>query len=100
MEFTNRVAVVTGGGSGIGRAVVAAMARRDVAAVALVDVNDAIHEVAAYAQRRCRPHGRDSVPGRHHRRGLSGLGLPRLKARLGVVSLVRAGRGHHRDDWR
>ncbi len=47
MEFTNRVAVVTGGGSGIGRAVVAAMARRDVAAVALVDVNDAIHEVAA-----------------------------------------------------
>src|SRR5262245_39113092 len=47
MDFTNRVAVVTGGGSGIGRAVAAAMARRDVAAVALVDVNDAIHEVAA-----------------------------------------------------
>ena len=46
MEFTNRVAVITGGGSGIGRAVAAAMARRDVAAVALVDVNDAIHEVA------------------------------------------------------
>lgn len=46
MEFTRRVAVITGGGSGIGRAVAAAMARRDVAAVALVDVNDAIHEVA------------------------------------------------------
>jgi 3-oxoacyl-[acyl-carrier protein] reductase len=47
MEFTNRVAVITGGGSGIGRAVAAAMARRDVAAVALVDVNESIHEVAA-----------------------------------------------------
>ncbi|HET9206502.1 MAG TPA: SDR family NAD(P)-dependent oxidoreductase, partial [Burkholderiaceae bacterium] len=47
MEFTNRVAIITGGGSGIGRAVAAAMARRDVAAVALVDVNDAIDQVAA-----------------------------------------------------
>jgi NAD(P)-dependent dehydrogenase (short-subunit alcohol dehydrogenase family) len=46
MEFTNRVAVITGGGSGIGRAVAAAMARRDVAAVALVDVNEAIADVA------------------------------------------------------
>jgi NAD(P)-dependent dehydrogenase (short-subunit alcohol dehydrogenase family) len=47
MEFTNRVAAITGGGSGIGRAVAAAMARRDVAAVALVDVNESIDEVAA-----------------------------------------------------
>jgi 3-oxoacyl-[acyl-carrier protein] reductase len=46
MEFSNRVAVITGGGSGIGRAVAAAMARRDVAAVALVDVNEAIQGVA------------------------------------------------------
>ena len=47
MDFTNRVAVITGGGSGIGRAVAATMARRDVAAVALVDVNDAIDQVAS-----------------------------------------------------
>ena len=46
MEFTNRVAVITGGGSGIGRAVAAAMARRDVAGVALVDVSEAIEDVA------------------------------------------------------
>ncbi len=46
MEFLNRVAVITGGGSGIGRAVAAAMGRRDVTAVALVDVNDAVVDVA------------------------------------------------------
>jgi len=46
MEFSKRVAVITGGGSGIGRAVAAAMARRDVAAVALVDVSEAIESVA------------------------------------------------------
>ena len=34
MDISNRVAVITGGGSGIGRAVAAAMARRGVAAVA------------------------------------------------------------------
>ena len=47
MDIANRVAVITGGGSGIGRAVAAAMARRDVAAVALVDMNEAVVDIAA-----------------------------------------------------
>ena len=47
MDISNRVAVITGGGSGIGRAVAAAMARRGVAAVALVDMSEAVEDVAA-----------------------------------------------------
>ena len=47
MDLSKRVAVITGGGSGIGRAVAASMARRGIAAVALVDVSEAIEDVAA-----------------------------------------------------
>ena len=47
MEFADKVAVITGAASGIGRAVAIAMARRDVRAVALVDMGDNIASVAA-----------------------------------------------------
>jgi NAD(P)-dependent dehydrogenase (short-subunit alcohol dehydrogenase family) len=47
MDFSGRVAVITGGGSGIGRAVAASMGRRGVAAVALVDVSEAVEDIAA-----------------------------------------------------
>jgi len=46
MDLSNRVAVVTGGGSGIGMAVASAMATKGVAAVALVDMSDGVAEVA------------------------------------------------------
>jgi NAD(P)-dependent dehydrogenase (short-subunit alcohol dehydrogenase family) len=47
MEISDRVALITGGASGIGRALAAAMARRGVKALALVDVNEAVEDVAA-----------------------------------------------------
>lgn len=47
MDLADKVAVITGGASGIGRAVAAAMARRGVKGLALVDMNDAVDEVAA-----------------------------------------------------
>ena len=47
MEFAEKIAVVTGAASGIGRAVAITMARRDVRAVALVDMGESIEGVAA-----------------------------------------------------
>ena len=47
MEFAGKVAVITGAASGIGRAVAMTMAQRDVRAMALVDMGEAIEEVAA-----------------------------------------------------
>jgi NAD(P)-dependent dehydrogenase (short-subunit alcohol dehydrogenase family) len=47
MDLNNRVAVITGGASGIGRAVAAAMSRRGVKGVALVDMSEAAEDVAA-----------------------------------------------------
>ncbi len=47
MDIKNNVAVITGGASGIGRAVAAAMARRGVSGVALVDMSETLDDVAA-----------------------------------------------------
>jgi NAD(P)-dependent dehydrogenase (short-subunit alcohol dehydrogenase family) len=47
MELNDRVAVITGGASGIGRAVAAALAKNGAAGVALVDMSETIEDVAA-----------------------------------------------------
>jgi NAD(P)-dependent dehydrogenase (short-subunit alcohol dehydrogenase family) len=47
MEFEGKVAVITGAASGIGRAVASEMASRDVRAMALVDMGEAVDAVAA-----------------------------------------------------
>src|SRR5690348_14060034 len=47
MEFPGKVAVVTGAASGIGRAVAVEMARRNVRAMALADMGEAVADVAA-----------------------------------------------------
>jgi NAD(P)-dependent dehydrogenase (short-subunit alcohol dehydrogenase family) len=46
MEIKGRVAVITGAGSGIGEAVAQELANREVKAIALVDLNDHVNEVA------------------------------------------------------
>jgi len=47
MEFHGKVAMITGAASGIGRAVAVEMARRNVRAMALVDMGDSVDQVAA-----------------------------------------------------
>ena len=47
MELADKVAVITGAASGIGRAVAAAMAQRNVRAIALADMGENIDAVAA-----------------------------------------------------
>ncbi|MEZ5649325.1 MAG: SDR family oxidoreductase [Burkholderiaceae bacterium] len=47
MHLDNKVAVVTGGASGIGRALAFAMGRRNVTAVALVDMSERVYDTAA-----------------------------------------------------
>ena len=47
MDFAGKVAVITGAASGIGRAVAGDLARRDIRAMALVDMGEAVEGVAA-----------------------------------------------------
>ena len=47
MDITNRVAVVTGAASGIGRETTLQLGQRGAQAVAMVDMTDAVHEAAA-----------------------------------------------------
>lgn len=56
MEIAGKVAVITGAASGIGRAVATELARRNVRALALVDIGENIDSVAADV---------DAVAGRH-----------------------------------
>jgi NAD(P)-dependent dehydrogenase (short-subunit alcohol dehydrogenase family) len=56
MEIAGKVAVITGAASGIGRAVATELARRNVRAMALVDIGENIDSVAADV---------DAVAGRH-----------------------------------
>src|SRR5690606_5891168 len=51
MEIKDKVAVVTGGASGIGRAVGAELARRGVRRVALVDVSEQVETAAEEVNR-------------------------------------------------
>lgn len=98
MKLTNKVAVITGGGSGIGRAVAAAMAQREVAGVALVDMSEAVIDIAAQLNAEA---GREfAVPYRGNttdaafRAGV----FDDMSRRFGTVSLCVPAAGITRDD--
>lgn len=98
MEFSQRVAVITGGGSGIGRAVAAAMARRGIRAVALVDVSEAIEDVAEQLNAEA---GRDfAIPfhGNTTDEAFRGQVFDSIGSRFGPVSMCVPAAGITRDD--
>ena len=98
MDFANRVAVITGGGSGIGRAVATALAKRGVGGVALVDMNEGVREVAEALNAEA---GRVfAVPyvGNTTDEAFRGHVFDDISARFGRVSLCVPAAGITRDD--
>jgi NAD(P)-dependent dehydrogenase (short-subunit alcohol dehydrogenase family) len=98
MEFADKVAVITGAGSGIGRAVATAMVRRDVRAVALIDLGDAIEEVAdeinAKAERRVAYAFQGNTTDEGFRRSV----FDAVSEKFGTVTMCVPAAGITRDD--
>ncbi len=98
MDFSNRVAVITGGASGIGRAVAAALARRNVTAVALVDMNDAVHDVATQINAEAGRTFAQAYRGDTTDPAFRASVFDDMQARHGIVSLCVPAAGITRDD--
>ena len=98
MEFGGKVAVITGAASGIGRAVAVQMAKRDVRGMALVDMGEAIEDVAAdvnkQAGRRVAIPFRGDTTDEKFRRSV----FDAISAEFGTVTLCVPAAGITRDD--
>ncbi len=99
MEFTGKVAVITGAASGIGRAVAVNLARRDVGAMALVDMGEAIVDIAADVNKGAGREVAFPVSRRCVRRGrFAARSIDSISERFGLVSMCVPAAGITRDD--
>jgi 3-oxoacyl-[acyl-carrier protein] reductase len=98
MEFTGKVAVVTGAASGIGRAVAVNLARRDVVAMALVDMGEAIEDVVADVNKGAGREVAFAYRGDATDEAFRRLVFDSISKRFGLVSMCVPAAGITRDD--
>jgi 3-oxoacyl-[acyl-carrier protein] reductase len=98
MEFAGKVAVITGAASGIGRAVAAAMAQRDVRAMALVDMGDAIDGIAAEVNAAAGRQVAYAYKGNATDEAFRASVFDSISSQFGIVSMCVPAAGITRDD--
>lgn len=98
MDFSNKVAVITGAASGIGKAVAIAMANRGVRAMALVDMGDAISAVAAEVNTHACREVAFPFKGDATDEGFRASVFDQVSTKHGIVSMCVPAAGITRDD--
>jgi NAD(P)-dependent dehydrogenase (short-subunit alcohol dehydrogenase family) len=98
MEFAGKVAVITGAASGIGRAVAAALASRDVGAMALVDMGDAIDGVVADVNKEAGREVAFAYKGNTTDEAFRASVFDSISSRFGIVSMCVPAAGITRDE--
>jgi 3-oxoacyl-[acyl-carrier protein] reductase len=98
MDFAGKVAVITGAASGIGRAVAVALARRDVGALALVDLGEAIEDVASDVNAKFGREVAHAFRGDTTDEGFRRSVFDAISERAGLVTMCVPAAGITRDD--
>ena len=98
MEIADKVAVITGAASGIGRAVAVELARRNVRALALVDMGEAIDAVAAEVNAEAGREVAHPYRGDVTDAGFRASVFDSISGRFGTVAMCVPAAGITRDD--
>ncbi len=98
MDIKNRVAVVTGAASGIGREVTLQLAQRGARAVAMVDMTEAVHEAADEANAKAGREVAIAFQGNATDEAFRAGVFDQLEQRFGLASICIPAAGITRDD--
>lgn len=98
MDINNRVAVVTGAASGIGREVTVQLAQRGAKAVAMVDMTDAVQEAAQEANARAGREVAIAFQGNTTDEAFRASVFDRLEQQHGLATICIPAAGITRDD--